>query len=84
MKVRDEITAYVSKLTNEPQIDPSLNLFESGLLTSLDVLDLLAFIEHTFKIVVSGDDLGIENFGTIDKLTSFVEKSQGSADVSCN
>ena len=46
MAIREEIEKHISELTNNPDIDHSLNLFESGLLTSLDVLDLLAFIEN--------------------------------------
>ena len=76
MAIREEIEKHISELTNSPDIDHSLNLFESGLLTSLDVLDLLAFIENEFEIFISDEDLGIDNFGSIDKIVKFVEKSK--------
>ena len=76
MAIREEIEKHISELTNNPDIDHSLNLFESGLLTSLDVLDLLAFIENEFEIFISDEDLGIDNFGSIDKIVKFVEKSK--------
>ncbi len=76
MAIREEIEKHISELTNNPDIDHSLNLFESGLLTSLDVLDLLAFIENEYEITISDEDLGIDNFGSIDRIVEFVEKSK--------
>ena len=74
MTVRKKIENYITKLTNEPDIDHSMNLFESGKLTSLDVLDLIGYIEETFNITISDDDIGVENFGSIDNISKFIEK----------
>jgi len=76
MAIREEVENYISKLTNENGIDHSLNLFKSNLLSSLDVLDLLSFIENTYNITVSDDDLGIENFGSIDNMVKYIEKAK--------
>ncbi len=76
MAVRKEVEKYITKLTNGHEIDHSLNLFESGFLSSLDVLDLLSFIENTYNITVSDDDLGIENFGSIDSMVKYIEKAK--------
>lgn len=54
------------------------DLLESGILDSLGILDLVAFVEQTFAIVLSDDELVPENFRTIQRLVAFVErKSQG-------
>ena len=74
MVVREEVEKYISELTNENEIDHGQNLFESGFLSSLDVLDLLSFIENTYNITVSDDDLGIENFGSVDSMVKYIEK----------
>lgn len=74
MTVREDVEKYVLKLTNEPELDHSMNLFESGNLTSLDVLDLLSFIEETFSISVSDDDIGMENLGSINSIVNLIEK----------
>jgi len=76
MAVREEVEKYIAKLTNEHEIDHAQNLFESGFLSSLDVLDLLSFIENTYNITVSDDDLGIENFGSIDNMVKYIEKAK--------
>jgi len=76
MAVREEVEKYIAKLTNEHKIDHAQNLFESGFLSSLDVLDLLSFIENTYNITVSDDDLEVENFGSIDNMVKYIEKAK--------
>ena len=75
MTVRKKITKYITELTSEPNIDQSINLFESGNLSSLDVLDLIVYIETTFNITISDDDIGMENIGSINNMVKFIEKS---------
>ena len=76
MAVREEVEKHITELTNEHEIDHAQNLFESGLLTSLDVLDLLSFIENTYNITVSDDDLGIDSFGSIDNMVEYIERAK--------
>jgi len=75
MSVRDEVEKYILELSNESSIDHSINLFEGSYLSSLDVLDLLCFIEVTYNITVSDDDLGMENFGSIDRIVNYTENN---------
>jgi acyl carrier protein len=75
VNVQDQMQEYVEELAKQDNIDPSVNLFETGLLTSVHVLDLIAYIEERFGIVVSPDDLSIENFGSIDAMVTFVDKA---------
>ena len=75
--VRETMVGYIETLTGERITDPSSNLFESGVLTSLDVLSLVAFIEETFMLEISGDDIDMDTFGTIDGLVGMVTAMQG-------
>ena len=72
MDVRNTMVSYIEKISNEQIIDHSSNLFESGLLTSLDVLSLVAFIEDSFTLEISGDDIDMDSFGTIDGLVTMI------------
>ena len=76
MTIRDRIASYVEELSRESAPDHSWNLFEQGLLTSLDVLSLVSFLESTFALDISGDDVDMESFGTIDGLVALVETKQ--------
>ena len=48
------------------------DLIDEGMMDSLTLVDLLVRLEQEFQIVVSIDDLEIENFRTIRLLASFV------------
>jgi acyl carrier protein len=47
-------------------------LLESGVLDSLGILDMVAFIEREFSISVTDEELIPENFQSVACLTSFV------------
>ena len=74
MTIRVDVEKYILKLTNEAELDHSMNLFELGTLTSIDVLDVLSFLEETFNISVSDEDISMENFGSINGIVNLVEK----------
>jgi acyl carrier protein len=77
MTVRETIAGYIEELSGERGVDHSSNLFHSGLLTSLDVLSLVAFVEDTFALEITDDDVDMESFGSIDGLVSLVTLKQG-------
>ncbi|AIQ13259.1 acyl carrier protein [Paenibacillus durus] len=76
MNERELIAGFIQELINEPVSDHASNLFEQGFLTSLDVLDLLAFLENTFGLEISEEDVDMESFGTIDGLVGLVERKR--------
>lgn len=51
-------------------------LLESGIIDSLGMLDVVAFLEHSFSITVADDDLVPDNFADIYRMVSFVETKQ--------
>jgi acyl carrier protein len=55
------------------ELTPVEALLENGIIDSLGVLDLVSFMENTFAITVSDEDLLPENFRTIERLAQFVE-----------
>lgn len=60
-------------LARKQQIEDSTVLLESGVLDSMGVLDVVAFLEKEYSISVSDDDLVPEYFQTIECLATFVE-----------
>ncbi|HKV25963.1 MAG TPA: acyl carrier protein [Candidatus Acidoferrum sp.] len=48
------------------------NLLEGGVLDSLGILDLVAFIEREFQVVLSDEELLPENFESISHITAFI------------
>jgi acyl carrier protein len=59
-------------------LSPEAPLFSSGLLDSLEVVKLLNFCEETFKVRISPLEVSLEQFDSIEKISTFVsEKSEG-------
>lgn len=52
------------------------SLLENGILDSLGILDVVAFLEAEFRIRVTDDDLVPEHFETLERLSAFVERKQ--------
>lgn len=76
MSVRDTVAAYIEKISHQRDFGHSSNLFENGLLTSLDVLSIVSFIEERFSLVITGDDMDMASFGTVDGLVSMITALQ--------
>jgi acyl carrier protein len=55
------------------------HLLANGILDSLGILDLVAYLEAEFAITVSDDDLVPENFETLRRLEDFVAAKQTGA-----
>ena len=49
------------------------HLLENGILDSLGVLDVVAFLEEAYSITVLDDDLVPEHFQSVEQLTAFVQ-----------
>lgn len=48
------------------------SLMDEGILDSTGVLEMVLFVEETFGIAVSEDDVAPENFDSINALVAFV------------
>ena len=55
------------------------DLFESGQLDSLALVELLFAIEGEFHVELALDELDIDDFRTVERIGAFIERSQ--ADV---
>jgi len=52
------------------------SLLDAGVIDSLGILDLVGFLEETFGIQASDEDLNPENFDSIATLVRFVESKR--------
>ena len=57
-------------------LNDDVPLLESGIVDSLGVLDVVEFVERTFGITIDDEELTSDNFGSIRRLTSFVEQKR--------
>jgi acyl carrier protein len=72
--IRDFITREILHGTLTIPLYDHDPLIESGIIDSLGVMTLLAFLEDKFSIQMPGDELIPENFESILAITALVER----------
>ncbi|MCB8978388.1 MAG: acyl carrier protein [Ardenticatenaceae bacterium] len=54
------------------RVDPDVSLVSSGIVDSLALLRLIAFVEEKFGVTVEDDEVVPDNFETLNIMESFV------------
>lgn len=57
---------------SEGSIEPDDNLFTGGLVDSLGIMQLVAYLETTLKIKIPPQDLIPDNFRSVSAMTSYL------------
>ena len=74
MIVREKIREHLKKALRRDELDDEIDIFESGLVDSMFAVQLVAFTEKEFGIVVEDDDLDLDNFRSVDGLANFISR----------
>lgn len=69
-KVKAEVEALAAVTVD----DPDALIFKSGILDSLNVLNIITFIENEFKIQINPFDVNLDILGSIQLISDYVEK----------
>lgn len=70
--IKEAVRGFITSSVALPKLKDDDDLFESGVVNSLYAVQLMTFIERQFGIEVEQDDLDLENFKSIDAMTTFV------------
>lgn len=73
---KDIIRSYILENLHVPDIEDDCDIFASGMANSLFAIELMTFLESTFNIKVTMDDLDIENFKTVEATSRFVQRKK--------
>ena len=82
MDTQTALAGYIQKelaIGRKKPILPDEDLFASGVLDSLGVLQLVLFVEEQFGIKVADEDVVLENFQTLDAMARYIASRQGAA-----
>ena len=71
MNIQDLIDFLRNELQIEEPIEPGTPLFSTGLLDSVAMLSLIAFVEERTKVEVSASDVTLENFDTPERIVAY-------------
>lgn len=64
---------------SDVQVNPDDGLLAKGIIDSLGVVELIAFIEDQFGIEVGDDDVTEQNFGTLADIATYVLSKRASS-----
>ena len=59
---------------NGLQLAPEDDLLGSGLIDSMGMMSLVAFVENQFELKVPPEDITIENFINVEAIENYLEK----------
>lgn len=72
-ETRKQIRAFVSiHFPGAASLDDAESLLDSGIVDSVGILDLVAFLEEQFGVTVTDDDLLADHFESIASLAALV------------
>jgi acyl carrier protein len=78
MSISQDVEKYLLTETavdlGRESLDPNEDLLEQGIIDSLGLMRLVVFLEKTFAIEVSDEDMIPENFQSLKTITKLVEQ----------
>ncbi|MFB7269759.1 phosphopantetheine-binding protein [Streptomyces sp. NPDC056244] len=78
--IRENLTGFLQGRTRT-DVAPDVDLFATGLVTSLFAMELLVHVERTFVVQVAGPDLTLDNFRSVNRMTELVLRLRGGTDA---
>ena len=64
-------------VTGGREVPPDEPIIENGVLTSLQTVELVTFLEERFDIIVEDEEFDEENFGSVEAIASLVANKTG-------
>ncbi|MGW5231247.1 acyl carrier protein [Streptomyces nodosus] len=74
--IRANLTEFLATRTRQ-EITHDLDLFATGLVSSLFAMELLTHIEAAFRVSVPAEELKLDSFRTVDTMAALVLRIAG-------
>lgn len=71
---RQNVMTFLGRFFRCESLDGDDDIFAAGFVNSLVIVQLIRFLETDFSITVEDDDLEIDNFRTVNRILSFIER----------
>ncbi|MES1242926.1 MAG: acyl carrier protein [Acidobacteriota bacterium] len=76
-QTQSKIKEFLSRFFKNHDLQPEEDIFALGFVNSLLAMQLVAFVEKEFGVRVEDDDLDLDNFRSINAISSLVAKKSG-------
>ena len=80
MEIKDQIRAFITSnfyVADASKLGDQDSFLDRGIVDSTGVLEVIAFLEKTFDIVVDDDEMLPENLDSIARIADFVARKKG-------
>ncbi len=77
--IEKALTAFLAEHT-KTEVAPDQDLFGSGLVSSMFAMQLVVHLEEAYDIAIIGGELKLDNFRTVQAMTSLVLRLRGAGD----
>lgn len=77
---KNKVRSFLAKYINA-ELDDHDNFFERGYVNSLFAMQLVTFIENTFRIKIENEDLEVDNFNSVAAISTFVNRKHQPREV---
>ena len=72
-----ELLKYISDnfaATNAVAVDAETSLFQGQVLDSLNLVELITFVETQFGVTVAPSEVSIDNLDTVNRIVGFIQR----------
>ncbi len=59
------------------KVDAETSLFQGQVLDSLNLVELITFVESQFRIKVAPSEVSIDNLDTVNRIAGFIQRKLG-------
>jgi methoxymalonate biosynthesis acyl carrier protein len=77
--IEDSLLAFLAERI-KTEVAADQDLFKSGLVSSMFAMQLVVHLEENYDIAIVGPDLKLDNFRTVEAMTSLVLRLQDVSD----
>ena len=74
----DDLVAYVKQLAGVAELDPDQDLLDTGIISSLEMVEVLLFVNNRFNVELKPTELVPENLGSIRRMLTLIERAGAS------
>ena len=75
-KVREYIVENFLFGDADPLADDGMSLLDGGIIDSVGVMELVAFLEQDFELSIEDEELVPENLDSVNNLCNFISRKQ--------
>jgi acyl carrier protein len=76
IQIEEQLVGYFKQNT-DTIVDSKTLLLEEKIIDSMGVIELVAFIEATYGVELTDDDLTVDNFKDIDTIVKLISEKKG-------